>query len=186
MSRRERNLQEQEFSKKEMKVFGIIGLVCALLMVLVIVITVINGTDNRKIADEYELTTDNVYEFITLDEIESKQRNEESFHIIVVSSATNKTKTFMKIADTHAKDFGIKDIYLLEVNSLSKEDRTRLTAILEQRYDDVFGSNPSMSLPSLVYFDSGYPIENSGLTKHDNQTSQIKEYFSNCGYTYED
>ena len=73
MSRRERNLQDQEFSKNEKKVFGIIGIVCIVLAILVVVITVINTSDSHTIAKDYELSTDNVYEYISLDEIKSKR-----------------------------------------------------------------------------------------------------------------
>ena len=186
MSRRDRNLQDQEFSKKEKKVFGIIGIVCAALMILVIIITVINGSDSHTIASDYELSNDNVYEYITLEEMETKKKADEKFHVVIVRSNNNKTKTFMQIVNSHAKKFGIETIYLMEAGYLAKTDGTKLTALLEQRYDDVFGATPSMTTPAIVYFENGYPIENSGLTSHSNQTSQIKEYFSNCGYTYED
>lgn len=186
MSRRERNLQDQEFSKNEKKVFGIIGIVCIVLAILVVVITVINTSDSHTIAKDYELSTDNVYEYISLDEIKSKQTSGDDFHVLIVKSNNNKTKTFVQLANDNAKKLGVSKIYLVEVGSFTKSEGTTLTAILEQRYEDVFGSSPSMSFPALVYFEDGYPIENSGLTSHDNQTSQIKEYFSNCGYTYED
>lgn len=186
MSRRDRNLQEQEFSKNEKKVFGIIGIVCLALMALVIVVTIITTSDSHTIAKNYDLDTNNVFEYITLDKIEEKQINEESFHIVIVRSATSKTKTFMQIADQHAKDFKIRKIYLLEVGTMTKTEATKLCSIIEERYSDVFGNNAVMSLPALVYFEKGSPMENSGLKKLDNQTSQIKEYFSNCGYTYEE
>lgn len=109
MSRRDRNLQDQEFSKKEKKVFGIIGIVCAALMILVIIITVINGSDSHTIASDYELSNDNVYEYITLEEMETKKNADEKFHVVIVRSNNNKTKTFMQIVNTHAKKFGIEN-----------------------------------------------------------------------------
>ena len=110
-----RELPDQELSPREKKVFTIIGIACLVLMLIVVVVTIVNSTDRKTIADDFGITSENVYEYITVDEVKEKKEENITFHVILCRSTTSKISSFLEITSKDAKKLNVNKIYILKL-----------------------------------------------------------------------
>ena len=180
-----RELPDQELSPREKKVFTIIGIACLVLMLIVVVVTLVNSTDRKTIADDFGITSEYVYEYITVDEVKEKKEENITFHVILCRSTTSKISSFLEITNEDAKKLNVNKIYILKLDGFTTSELRSVASLIGEKYDDIFTSSAKF-IPSLVYFNNGEAEEKSGLGSYDNYSSAIKQYFENCGYTYQE
>lgn len=114
-------------------------------ILLVILLSIPWGGDKKAIMKEYESLTskDHVFESIKYQDLMERIERGETFQVYIGSNELEEANQFVYEVNKIAKEFNVKTIYYLRLNSLSTAELTNIK----------IESDMNISFPTLIYWE---------------------------------
>lgn len=166
----------QENATKTEKIIGyvLVG-VAVLAILLIIIITLLTGSEKNKIAKRFDsLTKENVFTYVTYEKLQEKVQNGEEFEVVLVDDRNSNTNYFVYCVDLIVKQYQNDEnydsdevIYLLITNNLKDDERKYFTNIDKRLLDE----------PIIIHYKTILKAQSVDLDKSNNY--RIDEYGNN-------